>query len=343
MNFRLLLLIPILFLFSCDGDDLPTSVNTTSNGFYILNEGNFSWTNSSLSFLDTDSSIIHNHIFEKVNNSPLGDVAQSMTIRDSIAYIVLNNSGKIYLMNINSNEFEGKITGFTSPRFIQILNDNKAYVSDLYSESISIINPSSQEITGSIDLGHSSEQMLLIGQKLYVTSWSFDRKLFVIDTSTDSVIDSLEVGLQPNSMVLDKDNKLWILCDGGFDGIIGGQEKASLYLIDHENVRVEETFRFENISDSPIELTINDSGDKLFFLNNDVYSMDIDSENLPELPFIQSSNKNLYALYATENRIYVTDARDYIQEGFIMRYMDNGRLVDSFQVGIVPGFFCMKN
>ena len=38
----------------------------------------------------------------------------------------------------------------------------------------------------------------------------------VIDNTTDEVIDSIEVGIEPESMVIDKNNMLWVLCNGGW-------------------------------------------------------------------------------------------------------------------------------
>ena len=325
-------------------EDIPTheNNNTGIHGVYILNEGNYSWTNASLSFFNTDSLIIYNHIFENANNTPLGDVGQSMVIMDSMAYIVLNNSGKIYLMNIFTNMFAGKITGLTSPRYISIINKNKAFVSDLYSMSLTIVNPTTMEHTGEIYLGVSSEQMLVIDNTLYVTSWSFNNKIFAIDILSDEVVDSLEVGLQPNSIVKDARGKLWVLCDGGFQGIPGGQERPSLSRINPETFTIEKTFLFEDINSSPIELSINSAGDKLYFINGGILTMHIDDNVLPEQAFISAGDHNFYGLGIDENVIYATDAGDYLSDGYLFRYLNNGSLLDSFQTGVVPGYIYFR-
>ena len=63
-------------------------------GVFIINEGNFNNNNASLSFYQKDKKTIDNNIFYNTNALPLGDIAQSMNIQDSLAYIVLIIQGK---------------------------------------------------------------------------------------------------------------------------------------------------------------------------------------------------------------------------------------------------------
>lgn len=59
-----------------------------------------------------------------------------------------------------------------------------------------------------------------------------DKDVIKVDTETDKVVDSLSVTRQPNSMVLDKNGKLWVLSDGGYAGSPYGQDQATLIRID---------------------------------------------------------------------------------------------------------------
>ena len=130
------LLVLAAMLFSCKPDSpVNPSAYSIGSGVFVLNEGNFQYSNASLSFYDIQADTVCNNLFYKVNNAPLGDVAESMTLVDGKLYIVVNNSNYIYKVDANtmvcdtSNPF--KITDFYSPREIHFVAPDKAYVSDL--------------------------------------------------------------------------------------------------------------------------------------------------------------------------------------------------------------------
>ena len=58
----------------------------TEKGLFITNEGNFQYGNATLSFYNPDTRKVENEIFYRANGMKLGDVAQSMIIRDGHPY-----------------------------------------------------------------------------------------------------------------------------------------------------------------------------------------------------------------------------------------------------------------
>ena len=336
-----------------DGPDGPTYI--PQSGVFICNEGNFTFGNASLSFFNTDSNTLQNEVFQKANGFPLGDVAQSISIKDSLGFIAINNSGKIFVINTNNFKHVATISGLTSPRYIHFVNDAKAYVSELYNTSITVINPVTFDITGHVHIGNSTEQMVQAGEHVYATGWFRNNKIYKIDTSMDLVVDSLAVGKQPNSIQVDNNNKLWVLCDGGYEGIPGGKDSAALYRIVTNPFLIEAQFSFPDVASAPSELHINARGDTLYFLNSSwsgslthanggIFQMDIGENQLPSAPFIDDKDRLYYGLNinSRNSEIYVSDAVDYQQRGWVYRYTSAGAVVDSFKTGIIPGSFAFK-
>lgn len=357
MRKLLYILIGVLGLFSCSESPVDTVFFdfTGNRGVYIVNQGNFMYGNSSLSFYDPATKRVVNHVFQARNGAPLGDVAQSMTIWNNLGFVVVNNSGKIYIIDSSTAEFKGSISGLSSPRYIHIINSEKAYVTDLYARKITIFNPSTFRITGEIPVGnsksefnqHPTEQMVQYKNLVFTNCWSYDNKILVIDTNTDQLIDSIEVLKQPNSLVIDKENKIWVLTDGGFEGNPYSYEKPGLLKIDAETREIERSFRFA-LGEHPLSLCLNAEGDSLFFLNRHVWKMAVIDKKLPEQAFITSANTNLYggffslAVDPSNSEIYVGDAIDHAQNGVVHRYNRSGKLIDEFKVGISPGGFAFK-
>ena len=348
---KLLLLGALLFSTSCMEWDygLEEDFDFSGQGLFVCNEGNFQYGNATLSYYNPATKEVENEVFYRANAMKLGDVAQSMTIRDGIGWVVVNNSHAIFAIDTKTFKEVGRIVNLTSPRYMHFLSDTKAYVTQIWDNRIFIVNPKRYEITGYIEVpkmtmeSGSTEQMVQWGKYLYVNCWSYQNRILKIDTETDTVVDELVVGIQPTSLVLDCNGKLWTITDGGYEGSPYGHEAPSLYRIDAETFTIEKQFKF-SFGDWPSEVQLNGTRDKLYWLNDDVWEMDVTADRVPSEPFLPYNGTLYYGLTVSpyNGDVYVADAIDYVQQGKVYRYSNDRVLLDSFYVGIIPGAFCWK-
>lgn len=349
MRFIYIFIIAFFSVFACNKTPINQDFILKNPGIYISNEGNFTYGNSSLSYIDLEKDTIFNNIFLKTTSFPLGDVAQSITTLDSNIFVVINNSGKIYVINRKTAKYVATITGLTSPRYIQIISSQKAYVSDLYSNNITIFNPTNFKKIGIININCSSETMLKYNEFVFVTNWNKGGKLIKINSNTDKVEQKIDVTFQPNSLVLDKNNNIWVLSDGGQNVDTTKNDFPALTCINTDNMEIVKTLIFNNKKASPSHLCINSSKDSLFFIynslnddlsNGGVYKLSINSEQIPNIAFISQKNRMFYSMAVnSKSEIIVSDAIDFVQQGIILFYSSSGELKQSYKAGIIPGCF----
>jgi DNA-binding beta-propeller fold protein YncE len=320
--------------------DNPQAGFSSGNGVYILNEGNFRGGNGSLSFFSYDSLKIYNNLFYNANGRPLGDVPNSIIAKGDKLYIIVNNSGKIEVIDPVTFLSEATISGLISPRQMAIVSDTKAYVSSIYSDSLAVINLSDNSISGYINLRRSSESIIISENEAYISKWYGGKEIMVVNTTNNRVIDSIQVGIEPESMVLDKDNKIWVLCNGGWTR----QNFAELDVINPATHKVENKFVFPSKLASPTCLNIDGMGQTLFYLDNGVRSMDINSSTLPANSLIPEAGSYFYkiGINPANSDIFVTDAVDYTQTGWVYLYRKDGNLVFKLKADIIPSSMCFK-
>ncbi|MDP1623806.1 MAG: hypothetical protein Q8M08_15880 [Bacteroidales bacterium] len=326
-------------------DPDTTTAVTYENGIFIVNEGNYNWGNASVTYLDNSNSTVIQDIFNKSNNRSLGDVAESMSISGNLGYLLINNSNKIEVVTLKDFKSVNTITGLHSPRFLQVIDSNKAYATNLQNY-ISVIDLKTNSVSKTIHTTSWTESLIRYNKYMLVTSiGSFNEPsskrvamILVIDTETDAIIDSIQSGKEPIGIVIDKKEKVWVLCSGGYDNF----EAPSLMRINPELRIVEKVFTFPDPKQIPSRLCMNPTGDTMYYLKGGVYQMPVTSNALPAQPLINPDGRLFYGLniHPVTGRIYVSDAKDYVQNGAAYQYTVTGNLVKQYTTGRIPGSFC---
>ncbi|QZE12911.1 DUF5074 domain-containing protein [Halosquirtibacter laminarini] len=358
-----LLLLTTLFV-SCseETEKKPSVPGKYSNSVYILNEGPYGDpTASSISVYNPVDQEVENQVFKTANKDIgsdgliLGNLPQSMTQEGELIHIIVNGDNKIFTINGKDARYYGKTTGVTSPRYMVTLPDHSAFVTSLGVTELTKVDLVQKEfdegkVLDKIDLTnpditkvkqHTTEQIIATGDQLFTNAWSYDNKILVIDPKTRMLTDSITVGIQPQSIALDKNKKLWVLCDGSWNGNpYATQTAGSIYRIDTKTNKVEWSYQFPTIGAQKKNLCINGSGDTLYFINKDVYRIKIDQTE-PEKVIEAKAGQTFYGMGIDPKNgdIYIGDAIDYAQDGMVYRYNKNLESVDNFKVGILPNSF----
>jgi DNA-binding beta-propeller fold protein YncE len=337
----------ISFIFSCRSDkpddELQPSITITPNGgVFIVNEGLFNSGNSTAGYYNITDNVYINDLFEPINKRPLGDIFQSMIIFNHKAYLVINNSEKIEVVNPETFVSIATINGLTSPRNFIPVSSGRAYVSNFKTNLIQIVDLNTNTVTGSIPCGTRdlNEEMVLSYGKVYVTTPS-SNKVYVIDTRKDVCEDSIQVSRGAGSIREDINGKLWVLCSGKKST----NEVGSLCRINPLTNKVEASFVFPDNSHSPWRLNINGDLNTLFYISKEgIYKMNIHDAALPVSPLIPRAGKDLYGLGVDPKNgvIYTGDAVNFSGTGTVSRYQSDGTFINSFKAGIGPNNFCFN-
>lgn len=327
--------ISLFLLFSaCDKPPGIAPINiipdSTNGGIFIINEGVFMQGNAELSFINSGLNKRYDNVFFQANNRNLGDVFQSMNIFNGNAYLVVNNSSKIEIINPFTFKSVGTVTQLKSPRYLLKTGINKAYISDIYDNHVFVIDLNTNTVIKKIPLQGWSEEMCSFNGKTYVTNMRTSY-LAIIDENNDNIIDSIKTPFAPKNILQDSAKNIWVLC-----GDINATDKRHFIVkIDPFLNKIVKTVEVKKLLSTANRLKINKAGNTLFWIDEEVYKMSLsDTMYLPQM-LIDNEKKVFYGLGLDPktNEIYVSDVKDFNSKSDIYRYNTNGQLLGKFEAG----------
>ena len=182
-----------------------------------------------------------------------------------------------------------------------------------------------------------------------------DTNLTVINTDVDTILAQIKVGYNPNSVQIDKNNKLWVLCSGirdqnPFNSISGNLVSFDLdmdsLVYKMDSLLIVDSLVISDNQMRPVKLQKSKEGDMLYWLDNkteaNLMSFNVFSTASPTTsPFIPGSFYGV-GVDPVEGDIYLSNTLGGTGNGEVSRYDASGAQQDLFKVGINPGCFGFK-
>lgn len=213
-----LLFASVVIFSSCKKDDENKPKGEFSSATFVVCEGNYGSNDADIYAITEDG--IQQDIFSAVNGRPLGDVVNSMKVIGDKAYIVVNNSQKVEVVDVNTFESEGTIKNLSYPRYVEKRNSNEIFVSNgngYGSDYVYVINTTSLEKVDSVATGAGPNAMVVTSGKLYVANmggYSHDNTVTVINVESLEVEKTIMVGDVPADLELDNNGDVLVFCKG---------------------------------------------------------------------------------------------------------------------------------
>ncbi|BDS09680.1 DUF5074 domain-containing protein [Aureispira anguillae] len=342
----------IACLFSACKEPQPPVLGAYEEGVFTVNEGVFGQTSGTITHFNRTTKTTQTKIFKQVNQRDLGDVVQSMCFYEDKAYIVVNNSNKIEVVDANTFEEKAQIMGLKLPRYFLPISSTKAYVSEWGADgltgTVGVLDLTTNTLSNQIVVGKGPERMLLKDGKVFLThvgGYGSNNIVTVLNTATDQVEATINVLDKPSACVEDGDGNLWVACAGQvayltyptIDTI--NSTASGLVQIDPNTHAVLATHSFGK--GKPVgNLIINSNlNNELYYTRSNKVWKYTTTTGVEEELFEGS----FYGLGFDPNTNYIYAATSSgVNLATAKRYQTDGTLVDNYSVGVFANSFVTK-
>ncbi len=350
---KVLSLSVMLAFVACESDDDPLDVLEDKgdfvNGVFVLNQGLMGAANASVSFISEDT-VMGDLFTERNDVEVLGDVLQDMVSIDTLSFLVLNSSNSLMVVNNKNFEFVGEITeGISNPRYAEIYN-GLIYVSQWGNNGeVVVVDPEQMKVVDTIGLGVGPEGMAVIGDELWVANcggYATDNTISVIDLNNNEVIEEITVKDNPQDLVIDGNDDVWVLATGytqydeNWNEI--GSTASGIQKINASTYEVEETFLTdETVYGKATKIAMDVDGQSFYFGGGfgfpGVWKMAVDASELPGETFADVSANGL-SVNPANGDLYIGIAPSFEVTGSVEVYSSNGNKVTEYEdnIGIGP-------
>ena len=326
-----------LLLASCSNDDAiekDVPLGAYDNGILVLNEGNYGTPNASVSYIANDFTTVNNIFGLENSDKKMGDVGQSISFSDDKAFIVLNNSNVIEVVNRYTFKSIATITGnLKFPRYSVVLN-GKLYVTN--NMKLSVFDAKTFTFIESISINKTTEKIVKANGKLYIMNGAFGsgNTVTVVNPSSNNAISTIAVANVVNS-IEEKNGAVYVLC-GNTDG-------SKLFKI---NTTTDTATSIESTTLKKA-MNMDIDGDKIYYTaGSNVYAMALNATTFSETPLFSIPDGGYFTFYGfnvIDGKIYSANVNAFKAAGEVKIYSATGTELKTVTVGMGPNSFYANN
>ncbi|WP_137905792.1 YncE family protein [Chryseobacterium sp. 2VB] len=320
----LTVLFAVVLLFnmsSCTSDSAEFEISpiTYQNGYFISNEGNFNSQGAKVTFLTRDLSLKQDDVYGYNNNKEiLGDVLQTIGLNGNKAYLVINNSNKIVVVDRYTFKKLGVITNqIDNPRGIAFANDF-IYVANLNfstnATSVTKYKASDYSFVSKITMTGGADKAVEAGGNIFVQNATsgYGNMITYINTSNDSKTELTVPNGKINSTISYKSN-VYTISSTATDSYI--------YKISGTGTMTSVV----TLTGIPSATNLQIDNDKIYFSSaNKVYTTSLATPTVPASPLLTAADGGpyftLYGFNVIDGRIFASDVKQFTQESEMTVY-----------------------
>ena len=345
-------------------EEVPVSIPeyTSIDGFYLLNEGNMGSNKCTLDYYDYSTGVYTRNIDGNANPSvpkALGDVGNDIDIYGSRLYAVVNCSNKVEVMDVATTRRIGQID-IPNCRYIKFY-DGYAYVTS-YAGPVEInpdyeqlgyvakVDTATLEVVDRCIVGFQPDELDIADGKIFVANSggymvpNYENTVSVIDIATFREVERIEVAINLHRVICDSRGQLWISSRGDYY-----EEVSKLYCYDIRKRRMvaELDVPVSNMHLDGDSLYIVSVGWSYITMQNEVTYAIVDTrshEKVCDNFITDGTDKDIKIPYGIAvnpitKDIYVTDARNYVNPGYLYCFGSDGVQKWKVRTGDIPAHF----
>jgi len=342
----------VFFMSACsskdDAPDVPTA-GLYSNGFFVLNQGNFSDADASIDFF-TSSGQRYASIFENKNSRPLACILESMRAHQNRFYLVGNGADKLEV--VDAKDFSSIFTiteKMNIPRDFQAVGSTGVVSCwgpydaswDSPNSYLVRINLSSGQVIDTLAVPSRPGAMQSVNGKIFVACTAADLVL-VFDPSNNTVPTTFADMGNPVAFQTDKDGYLWVL---GNDGTLTQLNTGTM--VKERSIDLPSGYYYgslqSNANKSKLYCMNSTYAPDYSYTTNEVFVFDLSTMTAPTSPLITGTN--LYALGINPNndQIVLGNNNAFAGNGTLLFYGQDGTALDNKATGRAPYKFLFVN